>query len=458
MRNTIIVIDDDRDYLEILSRHLKSFGYHSIHTEENPKKAAEVLDRGAVFDIAIIDINMPEMDGATLLELIKNNSPATECIMVTAVNEVKVAVNCLKLGAYDYLVKPVSKEELNVTIGRAMERKRLLDILEFGNKPSLPRFNHEGAFKSIITCSQNMLKVMKAAELHAAGDVPILITGESGTGKDMLARAIHNASPRSEKPFTAINMASLTGGLFDAEFFGHTKGAFTGAEKNRAGYIEFTSGGTLFLDEIGILPSEQQGKLLRVLQSGEYLKLGSNNLQMADIRFIAATNEDLDKLIAQKKFRKDLYYRLRGGWLHIPPLRERKDDIPLLISQFMEEFCGTKSKVAIDPRSIDLLMAYDYPGNVRELKAIVQSAVNLAQGRKIAPRVLPDELRTCKPSPKKGYYLADGIHNEIVSLSEMERKYILDVYHKTECNKSETARRLKIGLNTLRRKLQAYGV
>lgn len=458
MRNTIIVVDDDPDYLEILSRHLKGFGYHNIHTEENPKKAAEMVDRGAVFDIAIIDINMPEMDGATLLELIKNNSPATECIMVTAVNEVKVAVSCLKLGAYDYLVKPVSKEELNVTIGRALERKRLLDILEFGNKPSLPRFNHEGPFKNIITCSHNMLKVMKAAELHAAGDVPILITGESGTGKDLLARAIHDASPRSEKPFTAINMASLTGGLFDAEFFGHTKGAFTGAEKNRAGYLEFTSGGSLFLDEIGILPLEKQGKLLRVLQSGEYIKLGTNNQEKADIRFIAATNEDLDKLIAQKKFRKDLYYRLRGGRLHIPPLRERKDDIPLLISQFSAEFCGTKNKAAIDPRSIDLLMAYDYPGNVRELKAIVQSALNLAQGGTIAPQVLPDELRTCKPTPKKGYNCADGLHSEIVPLSEIERKYILDVYHKTGCNKSETARQLKIGLNTLRRKLQAYGV
>jgi DNA-binding NtrC family response regulator len=458
MRSSIIIVDDDRDYLEVIRRHLHDLGYENIQTEENPGKAIEMLNQGLIFDIALIDITMPEMDGAALLEIIKIISPETECIMVTAVNEARVAVNCLKLGAYDYLIKPISRDELHLTIQRALERKRLLDILEFGNKPSPPRINQEGPFKDIITCSQNMLKVMKAAELHAAGDVPVLITGESGTGKDLLARAIHYASPRSDRPFTAVNMASLGGGLFDAEFFGHTRGAFTGAEKNREGYLEFTSGGTLFLDEIGTLPLELQGKLLRVLQSGEYLKIGESNQHNANVRFIAATNEDLNKLIEKKMFRKDLYYRLRCGWLHIPPLRERKDDIPLLINHFVKKFCGIDTKCVIEDKTIDLLMTYDYPGNIRELMAILQSAINLGQGRPLTPQLLPDELRTCKIIPKINHKHPGNLDDEMLSLYEIEKYHILKVYQKTGCNKSETARRLEIGLNTLRRKLQSYGI
>jgi DNA-binding NtrC family response regulator len=321
MQTQIIVVDDDRDYLEILSRHLERFGYRNIHTEENPKKAALLFEQGEVFDIAIVDMTMPEMDGIALLEIIKSFSPETECIMVTAVNEARVAVSCLKVGAYDYLVKPISKDELNLTIRRALERKRLLDILEFENKPSIPGLVHEGPFKNIITCSRNMLKVMKTAELHAAGDVPVLITGESGTGKELLARAIHNAGPRAGKPFTAVNMASLSGGLFDAEFFGHTRGAFTGAEKNREGYLEFTSGGTLFLDEIGILPIELQGKLLRVLQSGEYLKIGASNQQTANVRFIAATNEDLEQTYRQKTVQKRSVLSAKGRLASYSPFK-----------------------------------------------------------------------------------------------------------------------------------------
>jgi DNA-binding NtrC family response regulator len=458
MQTQIIVVDDDRDYLEILSRHLESFGYRNIHTEENPKKAALMIEQGRVFDIAIVDMTMPEMDGIALLEIIKSFSPETECIMVTAVNEARVAVSCLKVGAYDYLVKPISKDELHLTIRRAIERKRLLDILEFENKPSIPGLVHEGPFKNIITCSRNMLKVMKTAELHAAGDIPVLITGESGTGKELLARAIHNAGPRAGKPFTAVNMASLSGGLFDAEFFGHTRGAFTGAEKNREGYLEFTSGGTLFLDEIGILPIELQGKLLRVLQSGEYIRIGESNQQTANVRFIAATNEDLDKLIAKKLFRKDLYYRLRGGWLNIPPLRDRKDDIPLLINHFLQKFCGDKHQCLIDEKTVELLMAYDYPGNVRELMAIIQSAVNLARGRAITPQLLPDELRACKTLSRFNHQHAGSPEDMTLPLAQVEKNHILSVYESAGCNKSETARRLEIGLNTLRRKLKSYGI
>ncbi|MDH3356125.1 MAG: sigma-54 dependent transcriptional regulator [Desulfobacteraceae bacterium] len=368
MDNKIIVIDDDLDFLEILKGHLLKSGFKNIRTEDNPLNVAPLFEKGKDFDIALIDMTMPGIDGLDLLEIIKNISPRTECIMVTAVNEARTAVECLKKGAYDYLLKPVSQEDLVFSMKRALEKMRLVDILDIGKSPTLPRLKNAEPFKPIITKSPNVLRILKEAELHAGSDVSLLITGESGTGKELLAWAIHAASPRSRFPFTPVNMASLTGSLFEAEFFGHTKGAFTGAEDSRRGYLEHSHRGTLFLDEIGNMVPELQGKLLRVLQDGEYFKLGTSNQQKADVRFIAATNEDLEKLIAKKAFRKDLYYRIRGGWLHLPPLRERKEDILLLADTFIKEY--TKKEAAFDEEARCLLMEYDYPGNIRELKSI----------------------------------------------------------------------------------------
>ena len=249
-------------------------------------------------------------------------------------------------------------------------------------------------------------------------------------------------------------MESLAPNLFDAQFFGHTKGAFTGAEKDQVGYLESSNRGTLFLDEIGNLPLELQGKLLRVLQDGEFIKIGSSRPQKVNIRFIAATNSDLDRLMAKKRFRKDLYYRLRGGWLHLPPLRERKNDIPLLINSFLEEFCGSAG-ADIEDEALSLLLDYEFPGNIRELKAIVQSAVNLCQRRPISTKFLPDYLRKRKPLSRSGRSSESG---PILPLGQVEKNHILRVYNRLGKNKSRTARDLGIGLNTLRRKLESYGV
>ena len=314
---------------------------------------------------------------------------------------------------------------------------------------------HAEAFKPIVTRSDKLLRILKQAELHAVSDVPILITGESGTGKELLARAIHAASPRATFPFTPINMASVTGNLFDAEFFGHTKGAFTGAEKDRVGHIEHTNRGTLFLDEIGGLPPELQGKLLRLLQEGEYIKLGTSKPQKADVRFIAATNEDLDRLMVKGMFRKDLYYRLKGAWLHLPPLRERKEDIPLLIATFLKEFGGVDATKRIDEQATSILSNYDYPGNIRELRSILQSAVNLAQGKTISTKFLPNHLKKRKVRAMRD---SQSASKTVVSFSEVEKEHILKVYHQMGRNKSQTAKLLGIGLNTLRRKLRAYGL
>lgn len=395
------------------------------------------------------------MDGIELLETIKNISPKTECIMVTAVNEARVAVECLNKGAYDYLVKPISQEDLIFSMKRTLERKRLLDILDIEKSKILPQLIDTEPFEPIITRSQKVLKVLKEAELHANSDVPVLITGESGTGKELLARAIHAASPRSKFPFTPVNMASLTGGLFEAEFFGHTKGAFTGAERGRTGYLEYTNHGTMFLDEVGNLPFNFQGKLLRVLQDGEYLKLGTSVHQRADVRFIAATNEDLDKLMAKRVFRKDLYYRIRGGWLHLPSLRERKEDIPLLANKFLQDFGSHPEKCNIEEETMCLLMEYEYPGNIRELRSIIQSAVNLAQGGPISSSILPEHLKKRTSISK---CLTKSVFEDILPLSQIEKSHIIRAYKMTGRNKSRTARLLGIGLNTLRRKLRFYGV
>jgi len=249
----ILIVDDDRDYLELSINRLNACGFKAVDALDDSRQAAELFESNVTYDVAVIDIGMPEMDGQALLEIIKKTSPATECIMVTAMNDARTAVNCLRKGAYDYLVKPVSEDEVIFAVKRALERKRLLDILHVEKSRQPPAFSHPAAFQPILTRSKGLLRVLKEAELHAGSDVPILVTGESGTGKELLARAIHAASPRAEQPFLPVNMAALANELFDAEFFGHTKGAFTGAEKERAGHLKHCNHGTLFLDEIGNL-------------------------------------------------------------------------------------------------------------------------------------------------------------------------------------------------------------
>jgi two-component system response regulator AtoC len=454
MNNRIIVIDDEQDFLESIKRGLITSGFKNVRTEIDPLKAAADFENGADYDICLIDITMPGMDGIELLEIIKTHSPKTECIMITAVDEARTAVQCLRKGAYDYLVKPISKEDLVVSLKRALERKRLVDILDLGKSGSIPKIVNKEAFRLIITQSGKVLRMLKEAELHAGSDVPVLITGETGTGKELLSRAIHAASPRAKYLFTPINMDSLAAQLFDAEFFGHTKGAFTGAEKDRAGYLETTHRGTLFLDEIGNLPLELQGKLLRVLQDGEYIKIGTSIPRKTDVRFIAATNKNLENLMVQKKFRKDLYYRLKGGWLHLPPLRERKDDIPALIGSFVVEYCGLDG-ADFEPGVMSLLEAYHYPGNIRELKSLIQSALNLSQGRPISAKHLPAQLRKQKPILDDRH---QSVSKPVVSLAQVEKNHILKVYGLAGKNKSQTTKLLGIGINTLRRKLRSYGV
>jgi DNA-binding NtrC family response regulator len=450
MKNLIMIVDDEVDFLDTLRRGLVTSGFGNVKTESDPFKVRDFFERGETVDVALIDINMPGLSGIQLLEFIKGCSPDTECIMVSALNEARVAVECLKKGAYDYLVKPVSRDDLILSVKRALEKVKLLKIVDVMKKDSSPKLANPETFKDIATNSPKMIRMLREVELHAASDVPILITGESGTGKELLANAIHLASPRVKFPFTPLNMVSIPGNLFDAEFFGHIKGAFTGADRDRTGYLEYTHRGTLFLDEIGDLPLEFQGKLLRVLQDGEFIKLGTNKSQKVDIRFVAATNQDLEKMVAKGTFRKDLYYRLKGTWVHLPPLRDRREDIPLLAERFLAEFRRSEETIEIDDNAMSMLLDFDYPGNIRELRSIIQSAVNLAQGQLIAVSCLPSYLQDRKVISK-----ANGT---IVPLESIEKDHILKAFDATNKNKVQTARILGIGLNTLRRKLETYGV
>ena len=455
MDATIIIVDDDIDFLDLMAGTLRRAGFKTVQTQDDPRRAAALFEGETGFDIALIDMTMPEMDGLSLLSVVKAASPRTECIMVTAVNEARVAVDCLKGGAYDYLVKPVAEPDLLFCIRRALERKQLLDLLDVCQGETPPALTHESAFKEILTRSPNMMRLLKEAELHARSDVSILITGESGTGKELLAKAVHQASPRASAPFTPVNMAALSPSLFEAELFGHTRGAFTGAIAARKGYLEHTAGGTLFLDEIGDIPLSLQGKLLRAIQEREYFKLGESARRQADVRFIAATNQRLEKRMEAGEFRKDLYYRIRGGWIHLPPLRERTDDIPLLADTFLREAGRAEGASALTQAALRRLMAHDFPGNIRELKSIIQSSANLAQSGPIQPAHLPRGLRhQLPPRPPRPDPDDDA---PLLTLAEVEKEHILKVYEKIGRNKSQAARLLGIGLNTLRRKLKEYG-
>ncbi|MBV5317641.1 MAG: sigma-54-dependent Fis family transcriptional regulator [Desulfobulbaceae bacterium] len=456
MQSRIFLIDDEQDFLESLERGLLLSGFRNIRAESDPRKAAALFQQGESADIAIIDITMPGMTGVELLDRIRSCSPATECIMVTAADEASLAVSCIKKGAFDYRVKPLNLEELLIVIAKALERKNFLEIQRIGKQKKIPDLLYPEAFAPIITQSEKMLQIMKEAELHAARKVPVLITGETGTGKELLAQAIHRASSRAGRTFTPVNMSSMNATLFEAEFYGHTKGAFTGATQDRKGYLETTSGGTLFLDEIGSLPLELQGKLLRVLQEGEYFKLGVSRPLGADVRFIAATNAELDKLQDQGLFRKDLFYRLCGAWLDLPPLRERGEDLVLLVEAFLRDGDASHGSGDIEEPAWAVLSAYDYPGNVRELKSIVQYAASLAKGKSISIHHLPAYVTT---AISKKHRVAPSLPPESVApLADVEKDHILKAYRYTGENKLQTARLLEIGLNTLRRKLQSYGI
>jgi two-component system response regulator AtoC len=451
----ILVVDDEQDFLDSVVRGLRLEGYTDVTPIVRAAEVPALLDR-RTFDCAFLDISMPELDGLELLRIIKERSPATECVMVTAHQSIPLVIRAIKLGAYDYLVKPTTPEDLSQTLDRALERRRLLEALRLRSEEAhAETLQRPEAFEDFVTADPHTIQLLREAELHAASPIPILITGETGVGKEVLARAIHRASRRAAGPFVPVNMLAVAPTLFESEFFGHAKGAFTGADRDRPGYLARAKGGTLFLDEIGDLSLDSQGKLLRILQEGEYVPVGKTRAEKADVRFIAATNQDLDKLVSTRRFRKDLLYRLQFAHLHLPPLRRRKDDLPLLAQRLLG---GLEShpKVQLSEPAELALLGHEWPGNVRELKGVLEAAANLAQGGAIEPQ----HLRLAaggRSAPVKAIGAAVTV-GQLEPLAEVERRHILAVYEAVGQNKSQAARVLEIGLQTLHRKLQAYDV
>ncbi|MCB9638587.1 MAG: sigma-54-dependent Fis family transcriptional regulator [Myxococcales bacterium] len=444
---SFLVVDDEQDFLDSVKRLLKLEGYNQVFLCNDPSQALTLLEE-RTFDVAFLDITMPKMDGLTLLEHIKAASPQTECIIITAHESAPLVVKAIRRGAYDYLVKPLTPSLMNHALQRALERKHLLASLQLRSQESL---DHPHAFSEIITGSPRMLRLLHEAELHASSDIPVLITGETGVGKELLAQGIHRASHRNHGPFVAVNLISIAPTLFESTFFGHTKGAFTGAEKPQQGLLAQAEGGTLFLDEIGDLSLELQGKLLRFLQEKEYIPVGETRARYADVRIIAATHQDLEQLVKQHRFRKDLLYRLQFAHLAIPPLRQRKEDILLLTKQILT--ASNRPSATLSLGAEQVLQMHQWPGNIRELKGTLEAAANLAEDGTITKEHLRLPTTSISQSPS-----VQEKQEDLLPLAEIERQHILRVYKALDGNKSQTARVLEIGLQTLHRKLKSYGI
>ena len=424
LNSTVLIVDDESSYLELAEGLLKQEGYQNVLTKSNPLEVIPLLEKQNV-DVILLDIYMPEMNGLDLLDNIYAQYPRIPVIIVTAVNEVDLALKAIKLGAYDFITKPPDAERLLLTLKRAIGN-RLLETERDTLRKVLTEENPEKRiFSDIITDSPLMFKVFELVEIFAPTNDTILIAGETGTGKDLLAKKIHDLSPRRNGPFVPVNLASISSSLFESELFGHKKGTFTGASEDKEGYFATAKGGTIFLDEIGELPLELQGKLLRTIQYNEISRIGDPKPIKLDIRIISASNRNLLEAVQNKEFRADLYYRLNRGYIYIPPLRKRGDDILILSDYFLEIGNRTYNRniLGFSEDVINDLRNYDFPGNVRELENIILNAVAKTSNNQYIDYIdLPPALHTPvenKYESRKLTTLDDALENHILYVMKM---------------------------------------
>ena len=449
--NSILVVDDDPAHRTMLRTLLTGWGY-SISEADDGSTAIEKVHEQA-FDLVLMDIRMISVSGLEALEEIKAFNPAIPVIIMTAYSSVETAVEALKSGAYDYLTKPLDFDELRLAMERAMDHRQLREENRLLRESLGNHFDRQ----NIIGRSPAMVKLLETVAQVAPSEATVLITGESGTGKEMIAGAIHFNSPRKDGPFVKLNCAAITETLLESELFGHEKGAFTGAHKRKEGRFRQAHGGSIFLDEISEMSLAMQVKLLRVLQEREITRVGGEEVINVDVRLIAATNKDLLQEIEDGRFREDLFYRLNVVTLNMPPLRERREDVPLLAKHFLDMFSEKNRKQikGFTPQAMDQLVRYDWPGNVRELMNAAERGVVLASSEyldeKDPPIVLRDEA-TVGEAP-----LEQAIPGDL-PLEEVEKASILKTLELTGGNKSEAARRLGITRRTLHKKLKKYGV
>lgn len=450
-KNCILVVDDDSAHRTMLRTLLSGWGYTIFEADDGTSAIEQVHEQP--FDLILMDIRMIKVSGLEALTAIRAYNPAIPIVLMTAYASVETAVEALKSGAYDYLPKPLNFDELKITIERAMDHSDLKEENRLLRESLDTQFDSQ----DIIGRSSSMVKVLETVAQVAPSEATVLITGESGTGKEIIAGAIHHNSLRKNGPYIKINCAAITETLLESELFGHEKGAFTGAYKRKEGRFRLADGGSLFLDEISEMSMAMQAKLLRVIQEREITRVGGEKVIDVDVRVMAATNKELLEEIESRRFREDLYYRLNVVSLNIPPLRDRREDIPLLAQHFLKMFSEKNNKEikGFTPQAMDNFLKYGWPGNVRELMNAVERGVVLAQTEYLDERVL--SVASKVEEFEAEMISKNGIPGDI-PLDEIERVAILKALGLAEGNKSEAARRLGITRQTLLKKLKKYGV
>jgi len=449
----ILVVDDEENFRHILSVILKKERYE-VETASNGEEALQRISN-STFDQVLCDIRMPGMDGLDFLKEVRKTEADANVIMMSAYGTLDTAVEAMKLGAYDYISKPFKPDEIILTLKKAEERERLRKENELLRK----EVKREYSFDNIVSKNEKMQGIFDMIQKVAQYKSTILITGESGTGKEVVARALHYHSDRSQSPFMPVNCGAIPENLLESELFGHSKGAFTDAIRTKKGLFEEADGGTLFLDEIGELPPQLQVKLLRVLQDGEIRRVGEAKAIQIDVRIVAATVKDLVKEVNEGRFRDDLFYRLNVVPVHIPPLRERREDIPLLVTHFIKKHTQSLGKhiAGIDPKALELLINYKWYGNVRELENTIERAIVLADGEHIELQNLPHDIQNFEERVE-----ATALSEEEYSIKRaskaLETTLIRRALKKTKGNHTHAARLLEISHRALLYKIKEYGI
>ncbi len=448
-RPTILIVDDDRPQREGLQRALA--GRYEVLTADDAAKAYGILESQPV-DVLLTDLRMPGDDGMKLLRRARSLSNPPVSIMMTAYGSIDNAVEAMKAGAYHYVTKPVNLDELELVIERALKSRRI----EAENINLHEQLDRRFGLENLVGESPAMLQVFDVIQQVAPTRATVLITGETGTGKELVAHAIHNLSPRKNGPFVAVHAAALSSTLLESELFGHEKGAFTGAVERRIGRFEAADGGTLFLDEVSEIDPAMQVKLLRVLEERAFERVGGTKTIQVDVRLVAATNKDLKKLVSEGKFRDDLFYRLSVVTVNLPPLRERRQDVPLLVQAFIRQCSAENGKPIRDitAEAVNTLMAYDWPGNVRELRNTIEQMVVLSRGERLTLRDVPAAIRGGADLTK----ISVVRPGTTMTVEEAERQLIVQALKETDGNRTRAAQRIGMSRRTLHRKLKKYGL
>lgn len=449
-KNKILIVEDEKNMREILTMLLEGEGYEALQAKDGTE-GLEWLNKD-IFDLIITDIKMPGVSGFEILKRSQELSPETLVIIITAFGTTESAVEAMKLGAYDYIHKPFKIDEIRLVVKNALEKRKLR------GEVSVLRNKIKTTFElgSIFYRSPKMQELLTLLPKVALGNAPVLISGESGTGKEFVATAIHNLSNRKDRNLVAINCATFPEGLLESELFGHMKGAFTGAVYNKQGLFEVADNGTLFLDEIGEMPINLQAKLLRVLENGTFRRVGGTSDLRADVRIVSATNKNLSEEISAGRFREDLYYRLNVIPLHIPPLRERQEDIPLLVNNFLKKYSSAHRRIA--PDGMKLLIQHHWKGNIRELENVIERTVLITDKEVITAADIPLEPAAALPQMALLPPITERGVNLDSIVESIEQRYLLEALDKAHGVKTDAAKLLQLSFRSFRHRLQKYGI